>query len=417
MNKEREMMSYFGKTESLDFFGNGILHMDGKCCFIKNALPTEEIRFELTEEKRKFAKGYSIEICRRSPHRITPSCPSYGFCGGCDFQHVEYSQERIAKENHVFRTLKQIGGIRDLPFLSLETPEKIYGYRNNATFHMKDGKTCFYRENTHEHIEITHCDLLEPKLNEALCQINAMSLKDATSVVLRCDNTGHLIAVIYGTKIKDFSTFVGENKLFSGMIIVNEQGTRVFGDEKLCFDLDGLRFHATFRSFFQIHTEAALNMLRYCRILLEGEHCENLLDLYCGVGSIGQYLASANTRVYGIEVVKDAVKIARENAKNNGIEGKYIIGKTEDHLRNLLKKIPKADTVILDPPRQGLQKNTAGILNAYGAKRILYISCDPASLSRDLKELSSNYRVISTKPFDLFPRTAHVETVVMLSME
>ena len=183
----------------------------------------------------------------------------------------------------------------------------------------------------------------------------------------------------------------------------------------LCFDLDGLRFRATFRSFFQIHTEAALNMLRYCRVLLEGEHIENILDLYCGVGSIGQYLGSRKTRVYGIEIVKDAVKIAKENAKNNGIESKYIIGKTEDHLKNLLKKIPHADTVILDPPRQGLQKNTARILNDYGAERILYISCDPASLSRDLKELSQNYRVISAKPFDFFPRTAHVETVVLLS--
>ena len=408
-------MSYFGKTESLDFFGNGILHMDGKCCFIKDALPTEEIRFELTEEKKKFAKGYSVEICRRSPYRTAPSCPYYGSCGGCDFQHVDYSQEKAAKENHVLRALKQIGGLRDFRFLPLEEPEKLYGYRNHVTFHMRNGKTCFYREKTHDHIEIDHCDLLEPKLNEALKQINAMALKDATSVVLRCDNTGHLIAAIYGTKVKDFSAFVGENKLFSGIIVINEQGSRVFGDEMLCFDLDGLRFRATFRSFFQIHTEAALNMLRYCRVLLEGEHIENLLDLYCGVGSIGQYLGSRKTRVYGIEIVKDAVKIAKENAKNNGIESKYIIGKTEDHLKNLLKKIPHADTVILDPPRQGLQKNTAAVLNHYGAERILYISCDPASLSRDLKELSQKYRVLSAKPFDFFPRTAHVECVVLLT--
>lgn len=408
-------MSYFGKTESLDFFGNGILHMDGKCCFIKNALPTEEIRFELTEEKKRFAKGHSIEICRRSPHRVAPFCPYYGSCGGCDYQHADYSLEKTAKENHVLRSLKQIGGIRDFNILPMETPEKLYGYRNHATFHMKDGKTCFYRESTHDHIEIDRCELLEPKLNEAMAQINAMTLKDATSVVLRCDNTGHLIAAIYGTKVKDFSSFVGENKLFSGIIVINEQETRVFGEEMLCFNLDGLRFRVTFRSFFQIHTEAALNMLRYCRILLEGEQNNNLLDLYCGVGSIGQYLASENTRVYGIEIVKDAVKIAKENAKNNEIESKYIIGKTEDHLKNLLRKIPKADTVILDPPRQGLQKNTAEILNDYGADRILYISCDPASLSRDLKELSKNYRVLSAKPFNFFPRTAHVETVVLLS--
>lgn len=408
-------MSYCGKIESLDFFGNGILHMEGKCCFIKNALPNEEVRFELSEEKRKFAKGQSVEIFQRSPHRLTPCCPYYGSCGGCDFQHVAYDSEKEAKENHVLRSLNQIGRIRDFSFLSLESPENLYGYRNHVTFHMKNGKTCFYREKTHDHIEISRCVLLEPKLNEAMAQINSMMLKDATSVVLRCDNTEHLIAVIYGTKVKDFSSFVGEDKLFTGIIAINEQGTRVFGDETLCFNLDGLQFRATFRSFFQIHTEAALNMLRYCHVLLEGENSRNMLDLYCGVGSIGQYLASEHTHVYGIEIVKDAVKIAKENARMNGIHGKYIVGKTEIHLKNLLKKIPKADTVILDPPRQGLQKNTAAILNKYGAERILYISCDPASLSRDLRGLSQTYQVTSVKPFNFFPRTAHCETVALLS--
>lgn len=407
-------MSYFGKTESLDFFGNGIIHKDGKCCFIKNALPHEEICYELTEEKRKYAKGSSVEIFRKSPHRVAPACLYYGACGGCDFQHTDYVPEAAAKESHVRRVLQKIGGAQDFKFYPLEVPEGIYGYRNNVTFHMRDGKTCFYRENTHDHIEISYCYLLEPKLNKALKEINAMALKDATSVVLRCDNTDHLIAVIYDTKIKDFSSFVGEDKLFTGIITINEQGTRTFGDDMLRFHFDGMNFKVSYRSFFQINTYAALNMLRYCAFQLIGCKHQNLLDLYCGVGSIGQYLASVNTTVYGIEIVKDAVKLAKENAEANQIQAKYIIGKTEDHLKNLLKKIPRADTVILDPPRQGLQRDTAKVLADYKADTILYISCDPASLSRDLKMLSETYQLISAKPFDLFPRTAHCETVCLL---
>lgn len=406
-------MSYFGKAESLDFFGNGIIHMDGKCCFIKNALPTEEIEFELTEEKKKFAKGFSTEIQRKSPNRVAPACICYGNCGGCDFQHTDYTLEAEAKENHVLRTLKQIAKIDDFDFLPLDKPEKIYNYRNNVTFHMKNGRTCFYRENTHDHIEVTHCDLLEPKLNKALDVINAMNLKDASSLMLRCDNTGHLIAVIFGTKIKDFSSFVGEDKTFTGIVTVNEQGTKVFGEEYLYFRFDDLKYKVSYRSFFQIHTDAALNMLRYCSMILKGDH-RNMLDLYCGVGSIGQYLAGYETNLYGIEIVKDAVELAKENAKENGLEAKYIAGKTEERLKNLLKKIPFCDTIILDPPRQGLKKSAAPIITDYGAETILYISCDPASLSRDLKVLTEKYKVVSVKPFDMFPRTSHVETVCLL---
>ena len=406
-------MTYLGKVESLDFFGNGILHLDGKCCFIKNALPTEEIAFELTEDKKRFAKGYSTEIHRKSPHRVAPACVCYGSCGGCDFQHTDYSLEAEAKEKHVQRSLQQIGKICDFEFLPLEKPNLTYGYRNNVTFHMKNGKTCFYRESTHDHVAVDHCDLLEPKLNKALDMINGMRLKDASSVILRCDNTDHLIAVIFGTKIKDFSSFVGEGKIFTGIVTVNEQGTKIYGDEYLYFRFDGLQYKVSYRSFFQIHTDAALNMLRYCKMLLGGNH-KNMLDLYCGVGSIGQYLASSETNLFGIEIVKDAVDLAKENAKNNGLEAKYIVGKTEERLKNLLKKIPYCDTVIIDPPRQGLQKSAAPILTDYGAETILYISCDPASLSRDLRVLTEKYKVISAKPFDLFPRTAHVETVCLL---
>lgn len=408
-------MSYQGKVLGLDFFGNGILRLDGKCCFVKNALPAEQIAYELTEEKKKYAKGHSTEIYYPSYHRVAPACVCYGVCGGCDFQHTDYTLEATAKESHVLRTLKQIGGLGDFRFLPLQKPKKVYGYRNNVTFHMKNGKTCFYRESTHDHIEVSSCEILEPKLNRAVNLINEMNLKDASSVILRCDNTGHLIAVIFGTRIKDFSSFVGEEKLFTGIVTVNEQGTKVFGNEYLLFDFDGVHFKVSYRSFFQIHTDAALEMLSYCTLLLSGGEHKNILDLYCGVGSIGQYIASSSSNLYGIEVVKDAVTLAKENAERNSLNAKYIVGKTEDRLKNLLKKIPHCDTVILDPPRQGLQKSAAPILADYGAETILYISCDPASLSRDLKILSEKYNVISAKPFDLFPRTSHVETVCLMS--
>lgn len=406
-------MSYFAKIESLDFFGNGICHYEGKCCFIKNALPHEEVYFELTEEKKKYAKGEVTEIYQPSFFRRAPACFHYGECGGCDFQHVAYEKEAEAKEKHVFRMLTQIGGCEDFQFLPLERPEKSYNYRNNVTFHMKEGKTCLYRQKTHDHIMVDHCDLLEPQLNTALRIINSLNLTDATSVVLRCDNQYHLIAVIYGNCKNDFSAILKQYPIFTGIILINEKGKKVFGDENLIFSFDGMKFTVSYQSFFQVNTEAALNMLRYCVTLLILRSHKNILDLYCGVGSIGQYL-SGNKNVYGIEIVKEAVALAKKNMEKNGLKGKYVCGKTEQKLKSLLKEVPQCDLVVLDPPRQGLQKDTAEVVANYGADTILYISCDPASLSRDLKVLQKNYKLISAKPFDLFPRTAHIETVCHL---
>ena len=408
-------MDQYGKVESLDFFGNGILHQEGKCCFIKNALPKEEIHYRLSEEKKRYAKGVSTEICLASPYRQKPFCACYGQCGGCDFQHVDYRLEVAAKENHVLRSLKQIGGMDDFEFLPLAEGEQIYGYRNHATFQMKEGRTCFYQAQSHRHVSVEQCGLLEPVLNEALFVINGLALKEADTVALRCDNTGHLVAVIYGNIKRDLADVLEKHEIFTGIVTVWEKGTRVYGDEYLYYDFDGRRLKVSFRSFFQVNTEAALSMLRYCRTLTESCTHRRILDLYCGVGSIGLYLASPEDRLYGIEIVKDAVILAGENAKNNGIKAKYLAGKTEQQLRSFLKQIPQADFVILDPPRQGLQKNTPEILLEYAAETILYISCDPASLSRDLKALSEKYKLISAKPFDLFPRTSHVETVVLLS--
>ena len=407
-------MAHFGKIESLDFFGNGILHHDGKCCFIKNALPFEEIMYELTEERKSYARGETVELLAPSLQRLKPPCPYYGACGGCDFQHIGYPGEAIAKQNHVRRLLTKVGG-EGMTFFHLEPPRKIFGYRNHVNFHMKDGVTCFYREMSHDYVDISRCDLLEGSLNQAVAEVNHLKLTGATSLSLRTDNTGHVFAAITGDCQDKSGLMTDLSGVISGVAVIDETGTKLYGNENLCYDLDGVKLTTSFRSFFQVNTEMAAIMLRYCKELLVGVSGGVLLDLYCGVGSIGLYLAPLFEKVYGIEIVKDAAQLATENAVANNVDAEYITGKTENRLKDLLKNVPQADTVILDPPRQGLQKNVAKTIAAYGAKNILYISCDPSSLCRDLTELTKTYKVVSAKPFDLFPRTAHVETVVLMS--
>ncbi|HMM05678.1 MAG TPA: class I SAM-dependent RNA methyltransferase [Clostridiales bacterium] len=408
-------MTYCGKIESLDFFGNGILHKDGKCCFIKNALPFEEIMYTLTEDKKSYARGETVEILSPSLQRVKPPCPYYGDCGGCHFQHIDYRGEVAAKEQHVARVLAKIGGCADLELLPFVPAQRVFAYRNQVTFHMQGGQTCFYRQATHDYVTVNRCELLEDDLNKAVAEINAAGLMEATSVSLRRDNTGHVFAVVNGGSAAKAKELLSFSRVITGVAAVSEKGTAVYGDGTLFFDLDGIKLKTSYKSFFQVNTEMAKTMLRYGKDLFKGDKKGVLLDLYCGVGSIGLYLADCFQKVYGIEIVKDAAVLAGENAAANGIEAEYISGKTENRLKDLLKKVPRADVVLLDPPRQGLQKDVAKTVAAYGAQNILYISCDPASLSRDLQELTKSYKVVSAKPFDLFPRTAHVETCVLLS--
>lgn len=404
-------MNYFGKTESLDFFGNGIVHINGKCYFVKNALPGEEVGFSVHTEKKKYGMGYAEEITVSSPHRRKPSCPYYEACGGCQFLHCSYEQEAKAKENHVRRMLREFLNECDYVF---HPAEQTYGYRNHAIFHMKEGKTCFYRQKSHDHIAISQCDLLSPELNRILNTINNLSFLHSVSAELRMDNTGHTLVVLSGEdKLEAQKLF--ESGVTDGVVFRSPREIVTFGSDILLYNLDGIKLNCSYQSFFQVNTEMALLMLRDLKTVLHGNKEQNVLDLYCGVGTLGLYLCGDCGGLFGIEIVEQAAETAKINALENGIEGRYFAGKTEDRLSDMLKQVPQAHLVIIDPPRQGLMKDTADILNAYNAERLLYISCDPSALARDLKTITKRYRPVFCRSYDLFPRTGTVETVCLLS--
>ena len=233
---------------------------------------------------------------------------------------------------------------------------------------------------------------------------------------MRADNSGHVFAGISGNCLAGAKELLAFSDVITGVAVMNEKGTHIFGDDTLLFDLDGIQLHASFRSFFQVNTEMAIAMLRYCKDLLGEEKRGVLLDLYCGVGSIGLYLSSLFQKVYGIEIVKDAVSLAKKNAAANGIEAEYIVGKTESRLKDLLLQVPSADTVILDPPPPGTANGRGQKPSPTTAqKRFSIFPATRRVSADDLKELTKKYRVVSAKPFDLFPRTAHVETVVLMT--
>ena len=380
-------------VESLDFFGNGIIHdVEGKCIFVKNALPGEEVSdssLAITESKKRYSRAVISEVLQPSPHRIDVDCEYFSQCGGCQFRHCDYETEIKAKETHLRRLLGKTIGEEDVfrVFFGVVPAFSRNNYRNHAVFHMHGGKACFYRENSHDYISIRQCPLLHSELNSLLKTTNNIDNKKVKELDLRCDNTGHLVSA------------ADDN-----------------ADKLLTYDICGVQLNVPANGFFQVNTEMAEVMLSYVKALTDEIDCRRLLDLYCGVGTIG--IISGKGRdisVTGIEVVPSAVEQAQRNAQQNGIKAQYYQGKTEDELKKLLNKLLPQDMVIIDPPRQGLQNSTAKILSDYAADHLIYVSCDPATLCRDLKTLLKIYKIKSVKAFDLFPGTSHVETVVLMS--
>lgn len=399
--------------ESLDFFGNGITHIDGKVCFIKNTLPGEKVNFSIEENRKNYSKGVLHGLIKNSPHRIQPKCIYFEKCGGCDFQHIPYEYELNIKKNHIKESLKRIGNINiDNDFDIIESPIEYY-YRNNVTFHIENGLAGFYEKKSHKNIIISSCCITNERINKAISIINSLRLDKVKEINIRIDNNENLIVIIRGNCKQDFNKIIKET-IIDGIILIDNKKETVFGLNKLTYNVGNVKLNLPYDSFFQINTDAAEQMMIQIKKILSGIFYHNIIDLYCGVGTVGQSIANNNDKIYGIEIVKNAVKYANKNAVKNCLNGYYVSGRTENLIKGFLKGKRKDDLIIIDPPRQGLQGETVNILKEHNSKYILYISCNPGTLSRDLNVLKDRYNLVYLRAFDLFPRTANVETVVLL---
>ncbi|MEG1822658.1 MAG: class I SAM-dependent RNA methyltransferase [Clostridiales bacterium] len=401
-----------GTVESLDFFGQGIIKEDGKCIFVKNALPGEVVSYELLKNNKKFAKGETTEIEKSSAQRIDAPCPHYGVCGGCQFQHVSYEEEVKAKEDHVKNVLRRIGGFKDIPFLPMDKNTKQFAYRNKVVWHLEKGKTGFFKENSKSFLPISSCLLLEDALNEATAVIDTLDLKGIETLAMRSNEKGEIAMVIQGKIAKDEIVKIEKSCPNIHSIYVDNY---IHGNKDFSISLGKIPFELSPKSFFQVNRQTAADMLDFAKEALGNDKKDVLLDLYCGVGAVGIYLADNFKNLYGIESFKEAVGYAEKNAKAQGVKAQFMAGKIENTLTEMLENINKADVVVVDPPRSGLDKKVAKTIKDYGSNEILYISCDPGTMSRDLYVLSDKYTIKTIKPFNLFPRTAHVECVVLMS--
>ncbi|MBS0629294.1 MAG: class I SAM-dependent RNA methyltransferase [Verrucomicrobia bacterium] len=351
--------------EDLTSSGEGVGSIEGKKVFVDGALPKEEVEVEVTENRKRFAKAKLLRIVRASPDRVDPICPLFGTCGGCQIMHLSYAEQLKWKRKRVQDALKRIGGLEIAVDECIPSPDQL-GYRNKIHLHQGG----LHKRHSHEVVPVERCYIFNGTLEPA---------KNAHEAIIRTAQE-ELLVEIDGVSNRPF--------------IIEQLGA--------------LKFKIGPRDFFQVNPKQAFQLFQRAVQVAESGA---MLDAYCGVGTLSLFAAQKGNKVLGIEVMESAVESARENAKLNGIENvAFKCGRVE----KLLPKLGKFETIFLNPPRGGVEPEVIAALLQSPPKRLIYISCDPATLARDLKALQPHFVIESVTPFDMFPQTIHVETLVNL---
>ena len=367
--------------------GEGVARLDdGRVVFVKCAVKDELCEIRITKELKRSCHAEIVRIIHESEHRIEPDCDAYSECGGCNYRHMSYDEELRAKLQRVNDALEFIAGAK-VRVNEIHTTGSTDGYRNKATLHTdsKNGEIeiGFYREGTHEVCAIKKCLLLKDELNNVLNELYDKPTILGSKITLRVGSSGDVHTQIAGEKP---------------------------ADKYIIEKLDGITYAMSVTSFFQVNTDAALILYKMAREYAGLQKNETLIDLYCGVGALTLFVGRDAGYVLGVESNETAVKNAVQNAQFNDFEH---IDFVCDDVSNLDIGDIKPDCIIVDPPRRGLSEKIKKSILEARPSRIVYISCDPATMARDIKDLSL-YEVSKICAVDMFPRTANVECCALL---
>ncbi|HZK18482.1 MAG TPA: 23S rRNA (uracil(1939)-C(5))-methyltransferase RlmD [Clostridia bacterium] len=448
------------EIDNLAFGGEGVGRCRGMAVFVPETVPGERVRVKLTEVKKTFARGELVRVLTPAEGRVDYQCDLASRCGGCALQHIDYPRQLVEKANIVRDNLERTGRLKgiDVPTtVGMETP---WNYRNKVHFQVKekDGRIILglFEEGTHDLVELftsengdTGCFLVEKELNliapiiqEMLDEYNVPVYKWREKkgflrhvMLRRATATGEIMAVLVANS-PDWKSGEGFAKDLVGrcpdiksvMLNVNRHHGRVVlgthnivlaGRGYITDRLLGLDFRITPSSFYQVNHAQTEVLYKQAREFAGLTGKERVLDLYCGIGGIALHLASAARSVVGVEIVGEAVETARVNAAINGINNvEFIAGDIEKIIAKPTgrKELGNSDVVVLDPPRKGCSRTVLKGLSIFRPDRIVYVSCNPSTLARDLAYLTElGYSTAAVQPIDLFPHTSHVETVVLMS--
>lgn len=452
--KLKENQTFPLTIKRLGINGEGVGYFKKQVVFVPGALPGEEVVVEATKVHPKFAEAKIKKIRKESEFRIQPLCPVYEECGGCQLQHLQYDQQLKEKKDIVIQSLERH---TKFPIDQLDIKETIgmdnpWNYRNKSQFQVgnKDGKILagLYGVNSHQLVNIDQCSVQHPKTNKAVGTVKKVLQRlqipiynertgkgIVRTIVARVGVQSGELQIVLITSKKELpkkELFIEEIKkrlpnVKSVMQNINgEKTSLIFGEETVNLEgrdfiqetLGDLSFELSARTFFQLNPEQTVVLYNEVKKAAGLTGKEKVVDAYCGVGTIGLWLAEQAAEIRGMDVIPESIEDAKKNATRHGIKhAKYVTGKAEVVLPRWVKEGWRPDVIVVDPPRTGLDQKLLSTILQIKPKRMVYVSCNPSTLAKDISVLSDKYKVEYIQPVDMFPMTSHVECVAQLVLK
>ncbi|MCR4435643.1 MAG: 23S rRNA (uracil(1939)-C(5))-methyltransferase RlmD [Clostridiales bacterium] len=430
--------------------GQGVGRIGSFAVFVDGTIPGETVEIKIIKKAKSYAVGKLISITKQSPHRVPPFCGSFPRCGGCHLQHMSYKAQLSFKTDLVRESIKRIGKLKDVQIHETLGMENAFYYRNKAQFpaglYQGQPTLGFYASRSHDIVPSPACaiqhqvsDRVRNIVREYIVE-NGVSVYDETSreglvrhVMTRVGyKTGEVMVVIVinGKDLPQKEKLV--NMLISRVpsvksiilnvntkntnIILGETNIKIFGSDTITDFIGRFKFTISPLSFFQVNPVQTEILYEKALEYADLKGNETVFDLYCGIGTISLFLSDRAKKVYGVESVEDAVEDAVKNKKLNQVENvEFIVGEAEKVIPEMHSRGVRADVVVVDPPRKGCDEGLLKTLVSMAPERIVYISCNPSTLARDLGYLVENgFRAVEVQPVDMFPHTYHVECVVSI---
>ncbi len=430
--------------------GEGVGYVDRQVIFVDGALPDEVVLSKVTKVEKSFAHGVITKILTASPYRVKPACSVYGECGGCQLQHYSYEGQLKAKQELVIEAFSRYTKLKKPPVRVTIGMEEPWGYRNKAQFQVGSHKgkviTGLYSIGTHRLIDLTGCPIQHPELNRIVKTardiveelqipiynergrkgiirtiVARVSFETGEAQLTFITKTPELprvkeLIIELRTRLPQLTSISQNINAAKTSLIFGNETRLLWGKEKITEKLGELQFSLSPRAFFQLNPEQTIKLYEKVKEAAALTGNERVVDAYCGVGTIGLWLAPDAKEVRGIETIEEAVIDARENAKIAGFDHvQFVTGAAESLLPRWVKQGFTPDVVVVDPPRTGLHKQLMDAIISVRTKRLVYVSCNPSTLAKDCDYLmKQGYKVEWIQPVDMFPHTAHVECVVRI---
>lgn len=391
--------------EKLDNFGKGIAHLDNKVIFIPKTLPKDECEIDIIKEKKNYSEAKLVKIINPSKDRIESKCPYFNECGGCALQDLDYDNTIKFKHNKINELLIRNNiKVNNMNFISNEHK---FNYRNKIELKIVNKILGYYEESSHKLIAIDNCLIAKEKINEVINEIKKLGIVNG-EITIRCNYNNEILLIINTTNNINIETIISDKKII-GIILNNKL---IYGTDYFVEKVNDLYFKVSYNSFFQVNEWMYPKLFKEVQSNVDKNNI--VLDLYCGVGTLSLNASLNAKKVIGVELVENAVLNAVKNKEINKINNVEFLLQDLSKGFNLEKYF---NTIIVDPPRNGIDKKTLDYILAKLPNKLIYVSCDPNTLVRDLKIFNDKYEIKKVNIYDMFSYTYHCETITILELK